>query len=166
MGVGCLVEWLKVLIGATILFERNKVKIYENVRELVCERDKELTIPVQFLKWYAAQLNAGSEEDRDAGGEEDKGELYSFMNDLGGNFHIVETEEDFNKMLETNVFFDNCPPDINFNLATYNTHNNTGLPEEALKNWWICVYINNNAGGPAFIYPASMHHLMPKDEAN
>ena len=53
-----------------------------------------------------------------------------FMWSLGGDVHVIETAEDYLKVLKENQFFD--------------------ISEDINDSWHLLVVINNNSGGPTY----------------
>jgi len=59
-----------------------------------------------------------------------------FMWSLGGDVHIVETEEEYRKILSENSSFD--------------------MAEEIVEGWFLLLSITNNAGGHSYYVPIGM----------
>jgi hypothetical protein len=59
--------------------------------------------------------------------------IEDFMWSLGGDVHVVETQEEYDHLISTEAFFD--------------------IAEEVGYEWFQFVVINNNAGGPTWFVP-------------
>lgn len=65
---------------------------------------------------------------------DDSDKSKEFMWSLGGEVHVIETQEEFDEMNKENNFFD--------------------IAEEVLDGWYQFVVINNNSGGPSWFVPS------------
>lgn len=55
---------------------------------------------------------------------------------LGGDVHIIETEEEYREMLDDHDFLD--------------------MAEETIPGWFLFLLCTNNAGGPSYYVPTHM----------
>jgi hypothetical protein len=84
-----------------------------------------------------------------------------FMYHLGGDCFIAENEADFEQMLKDNKFGD--LPALPEDCGDFEEPSGPYyVPGEALLNWNWCVFINNNAGGPLYVFPARFASRLPE----
>jgi hypothetical protein len=131
------------------------MKTYKNLSQLRTETEAPFVHIAEALIAYYKLLCFDQEElDLIENGPE------GLMYHLGGDCFIAENEADFEQMLKDNKFGD--LPALPEDCGDFEDPLGPYAPDKALLEWNWCVFINNNGGGPLYVFPAEFASRLPE----